>query len=142
MNDYKEPNSEVNVGEDIGHTNANIGEHLPTTNNDDEFTTTDFEGKPILQYTQKDVSLSTPCDEQKQLFLQGMEELMKKLDSMKIELETMNVDELEHKLKIVKRCITSLNEPYTFDRPYTISLPLRNFIYIIQKNVRRTRMGY
>ena len=53
MNDYKEPNSEVNVGEDIGHTNANIGEHLPTTNNDDEFTTTDFEGKPILQYTQK-----------------------------------------------------------------------------------------
>ena len=67
---------------------------------------------------------------------------MKKLDSMKIELETMNVDEMEHKLKIVKRCITSLNEPYTFDRPYTISLPLRNFIYIIQKNVRRTRMGY
>ena len=50
---------------------------------------------------------------------------MKKLDSMKIELETMSVDELEHKLKIVKRCITSLYELYTFDRSYTISLPSR-----------------
>ena len=46
-----------------------------------------------------------------------MEDLVKKLDSMKIELETISVDELEHKLKIVKRCITSLNKPYIFVRP-------------------------
>jgi hypothetical protein len=43
MNDDKEPSSEVNVGEDIGHINVNFDEHLPTTNNDVEFTTTDFE---------------------------------------------------------------------------------------------------
>ena len=51
MNDDKKPNSEVNVNEDVGHINANFGEHLPITNNDVEFTTTDFEGEPIPQYT-------------------------------------------------------------------------------------------
>ena len=71
-----------------------------------------------------------------------MKELVKKLDSIKIELETMSVDELELKLKIVKRCITSFNEPYTFDRPSIISLPPRGSIYSIQENVRRTRMGH
>jgi hypothetical protein len=71
-----------------------------------------------------------------------MEELVKKLDSMKIELETMSVDELEHKLKIVKKCITSLNKPYTFDRSSTISLPSRGSIYSIQENVKRTHMGH
>ena len=101
----------VNIGEDVRYINANFGEHLPTTNNDVEFTTTDFDGEPIPQYTHEDVSPSTPCDEEKQLFLQSVEEMVKKLDSMKIGLETMSVDELEHKLKIVKRCITSLNEP-------------------------------
>jgi hypothetical protein len=63
MNDDKEPSSEVNVGEDVGHINANFSEHLPTTNNDVEFTTTDFEGEPIPQYTHEGVSPSTPCDE-------------------------------------------------------------------------------
>ena len=72
----------------------------------------------------------------------GMEELVKILNSIKIELETMSVDELEYKLKIVKRCITSVNEPYTFDRHSTISLPSRGSIYSIQKNVRRIRMGH
>ena len=88
------------------------------------------------------VSLLTPCDKQKQLFLQGMEELVKKLDSMKIELKTISVDEHEHKLKIVKRCITSLNKPYTFDRPSTINLPSRGFIYSIQENIRRIHMDH
>jgi hypothetical protein len=107
-----------------------------------EFTTTDFEREPILQYTHEGVSPSTSCDEQKQPFLQGMEKVVKKLDSMKIELEIISVDELEHKLKIVKICITSLNKPYTFDRPSTINLPSRGSICFIQENVRRTRMGH
>jgi hypothetical protein len=67
---------------------------------------------------------------------------VKKLDSMKIQLETMSVDELEHKLKIVKRCIISFNKPYTFDRSSTISLSSRVSIYSIQENVRRTRIGH
>jgi hypothetical protein len=71
-----------------------------------------------------------------------MEELVKKLDSMKTELEIMSVDELEYKLKIVKKCITSLNEPYIFDKPSTISLPSRGSVYFIQENVRQTRMGH
>ena len=71
-----------------------------------------------------------------------MEELVNKLDSMKIELETISVDELKHKLKIVKRYITLFNEPYTFDKPSTISLPSRGSIYSIQENIRRTRMGH
>jgi hypothetical protein len=65
MNDDKEPNSEVNVGEDIRHININFGEYLPTTNNDMEFTITDFEGEPIPQYTHECVSPSTLFDEQK-----------------------------------------------------------------------------
>ena len=70
-----------------------------------------------------------------------MEELVKKLDFMKIELETMSVDELEHKLKIMKECIASLNKPYTFNRYFTINLPSRVSIYYIQKNIRLTRMA-
>ena len=107
-----------------------------------KFTWTDFEGEPISQYTHEDVSRSTSCDEQKQLFLQGMQELVKKLDSMNIELETISVDELEHKLNIVKRCIKSLNESYTFDRHSTISLPSRWSIYSIQKDVRQTHISH
>ena len=52
----------------------------------------------------------------------------------------MNVDELEHKLKMVKRCVSSLNEQYTFDKLSTISLPSRGSIDSIQENVRRIRM--
>ena len=104
VNDDKEPSSKINVGEDVGHINANFGEHLPTTNNDVEFTTTDFEGEPIHQYTHEDVSPSIPYDKQKQLFLQGMEELVKKLNYMKIELETISVDKLKHKFVSPKWC--------------------------------------
>ena len=64
MNDDKELSSKVNVGEDVGHINANFGEHLPTAKIDVEFTTTGFEGKPIIQYTHENVSPSAPCDEQ------------------------------------------------------------------------------
>jgi hypothetical protein len=59
MNDDNEPSSEVNVGEDVGHINVNFGEHLPTTNNDVEFTTTDFEGEHISQYTHEGISINT-----------------------------------------------------------------------------------
>ena len=77
MNDDKEVSSEINVGEDVGHINANFGEHLPTTNSNVEFTTTDFKGERIPQYIHEDVSPSTSCNKQKQLFLQGTEELVK-----------------------------------------------------------------
>ena len=140
MNDNNEPSSKVHVGEVIGH--ANFGEHLPSTNNNVEFTTTDFEGELIPQYTHEGVSSSTSCGKQKQLYWQGMKKWVEKLDSMKIELEIMSVDELEHKLKIVKTCITSLNEPYTLNIFSTIRLPSRGSIYSIQENVRRTRVGH
>ena len=48
MNDVKEPNSEVNVGEDVEHINANFCEHFSTTNNDVKFTTTDLEEKILF----------------------------------------------------------------------------------------------
>ena len=142
MNDNNELSSKVNVGEVIGHINVNFGEYLPSINNNVKFTTTDFEGELIPQYTHEGVSSSTSCGKQKHLFWQGMENLVEKFDSMKIELEIMSVDELEHKLKIVKRCITSLHEPYTLNILSTISLPSRGSIYSIQKNVRQTRVGH
>ena len=53
MNNYKEPSSKLNVGEDVGHINANFDEHLPTTNNDVKFITTAFEGELILNIFMK-----------------------------------------------------------------------------------------
>ena len=63
MNDDKKPSFEINVGKDVGYINANFGEHLSTTNNDVEFTTTDFEREPIPQYIHDGISQSTPYDE-------------------------------------------------------------------------------
>ena len=53
MNDDKESSSEVNVGEDVVHINANFGEHLPTTNSDVEFTTTDLKENLFLNIFMK-----------------------------------------------------------------------------------------
>ena len=53
-----------------------------------------------------------------------------------------NEEEMKRKLQALQVCIVTFLEPYSFERPKTIDLPLRGSISFIQENVKRIRMGH
>jgi hypothetical protein len=57
-------------------------------------------------------------------------------------IENYSEEEVKCKMDIVRTFLTSLVEPFSFERPTTIDLPLRGFIAGIQANVKHTRMGH
>ncbi len=53
-----------------------------------------------------------------------------------------NEEEVKRKCQALQACLGILLEPSNFERPNTITLPLRGSIASIQENVKRTRMGH
>lgn len=53
-----------------------------------------------------------------------------------------NDEEVRRKFQALQACFRILSEPPTFERPNTITLPLRGSIASVQENVKRTRMGH
>ncbi|KAG0589991.1 hypothetical protein KC19_1G062000 [Ceratodon purpureus] len=51
-------------------------------------------------------------------------------------------EEVKRKFQALQACFSTLSEPSNFQRPNTITLPLRGSVASIQEDVKRTRTGH
>lgn len=70
-------------------------------------------------------------------------EMESMLTTMKTNIGELGEEEISLKVKVLKKCLTSLMEPFTFERPHSVSnMPTKGSIFPLQANVKRTRMGH
>jgi hypothetical protein len=81
-------------------------------------------------------------DDQQRGLLDVLVEAETMIQELRSSIQTYSEEEVIHKKNLVQKFLTSLSEPFTFERPSTIDLPLRGSIASIQENVKRTRMGH
>ena len=82
------------------------------------------------------------CDTEKGDLLQVIDEMESTLQEVKSSIGTYGKEEAKYKIEMIKACMQSLMEPFTFQKPSRIMLPSRGSILSIQENVKRTRMGH
>jgi len=64
------------------------------------------------------------------------------LQQLKSNTGEYGAEEMKNKIDIMRACMNSITEPFTFARPSPIVLPSKGSILSIQENVQRTRMGH
>jgi hypothetical protein len=71
-----------------------------------------------------------------------LEEAQTKLQEVRCSIKNYCDEEVKYKMDVVRTFLTSLAEPFSFERPPTIDLPLQGSIADIQANVKHTRMEH
>ena len=104
---------------------------------------------PIIETTMEDAyneiltnESTTGCDTEKGDLLQVIGEMESTFVEVKSSIRKYGKEEAKYKIDMIKACMQSLMEPFTFQKPYRIMLPSRGSILSIQENVKRTRMGH
>ena len=104
---------------------------------------------PIIETTVEDAyneiltnESTAGCDIEKGDLLQVINEMESTLLEVKSSIGTYGKEEAKYKIEMIKACMQSLMEPFTFQKPSRIMLPSRGSILSIQENVKRTRMGH
>ena len=104
---------------------------------------------PIIETTMEDAyheiltnESTAGCDTEKGDLLQVIGEMESTLVEVKSSIGTYGKEEAKYKIDMIKACMQSLMEPFTFQKPSRIMLPSRGSILSIQENVKHTRMGH
>jgi len=83
-----------------------------------------------------------PYDGEGKDFLQVICEMENVLLQLKSNMGEYGAQEMKNKIDIMRACMNSITEPFTFARPSPIVLPSKGSVLSIQVNVQRTRMGH